>query len=177
MSKIQRQRNNVRLTETANLRVRAQLSQKGWTQFDWCCFGSASLSTVKRLLAGKAIDPGVFVILIQELGLELEEACLIRNISMPATIEAVAEISSTRVLSTNYQRGVFMTGRYSQDNKAKIERVLEHLRGLMVDAEFCFEEKEGAIMVSGSFSEENMPQIEMSIKRLESLLTASTVTW
>jgi hypothetical protein len=70
-----------------------------------------------------------------------------------------------------------MTGRYNQNKKAEIDRAVRHLRGLMVDTEFCFEESEGAIMVSGSFPEENAPQIRMVINRLERLLTASQVTW
>jgi hypothetical protein len=177
MSKTQRQRNNVRLTEAAKLNVRTKLSQKGWTQFDWSSFGAASLSTVKRLLAGKPIDPAVFNALIQALELELEEAHIIRNTCIPVAMPAVVEASSNGVRSTNYQRGVFMTGRYIQSNKAQIDLALKHLRELMMDAEFCFEEKDGAIMVSGTFSEENAPQVEMTIKRLENLLTSSKVTF
>jgi hypothetical protein len=170
-----RNRNTVRLDEHATLLVRAKLLEEGWTQLDWSNFGNASLSTVRRLLRGKGIELSIFQALIKALNLRLEEVPFIRG-SKPVVTQVVEEVGLTAKLP-DHQYGVVMTGRYNQDNKAEIDRALRHLQGLMVDAEFCFEETEGAIMVSGSFSEENAPQIRMIVNRLERLLSSCHVTW
>jgi hypothetical protein len=171
---VQRNRNTVGLTESATFTVRTRLSEKGWTQLQWSSFGNASLSTVRRILGGKAIEPSILTSLLKALSLELEEACFIRG-SKPTAAKVLEEELTTE--SSNHPNGIMMTGRYNQNKKAEIDRAVRHLRGLMVDTEFCFEESEGAIMVSGSFPEENAPQIRMVINRLERLLTASQVTW
>jgi repressor of nif and glnA expression len=175
MSEEKRNRNTVGLTQGGKDAVLAQLSIKGWSQEIWAGLSYVSVSTAKRLLAGQRIYPDNLASLLRELGLELNEAYLMRNISGPTMIKTVA--AADGVLSTDYQLGVFMVGQYNKDNKAEIDRAVSHLRGLMVGTEFSFEEIEGTIVVNGSFIEEKEPQIRAVVQHLENLLTSPTVSW
>jgi transcriptional regulator with XRE-family HTH domain len=173
-----RNKNTVGVTSEGKFRVRTRLSEKGWSQTDLADFSGISASTVKRLLRGESIRANNFNDLLDTLELTLEEAFIFRDIASPidAQNNKVDESNGLRS-SINYQLGVFMTGLYSNDKKAEIERVVQHLRTLMVNAEFVFEDSNGSLLVRGDFEPEQEQQIRMTIQHLEKLLTVSTVTW
>jgi hypothetical protein len=179
MSDIQRKRNRntVSLSDHGKQSVRQQLAKKQWTYETWAGLSYVSLSTAKRLVSGTNVTPDSLTELLRSLGLELNEAYLVRSISMLTPARFVAQALPSGVLSTNYQPGVFIVGQYNERNKAKIDRAVSHLRELMVGSEFSFEEIDGTIVVNGSFPAEKEASMRAVVKHLESLLTAPTVSW
>jgi len=68
-----RNRNSVALTSDGTNFVRYELKSKGWSQEEWASNGYTCLSTVRRLLAGNAIDLIGFKSLTAALQIEVPE--------------------------------------------------------------------------------------------------------
>jgi hypothetical protein len=178
--KKQRNRRSIALSDIGIEAARQKLACRnlyggGWTYDGWALEACVSTSTVKRLLAGKSIDPSCFYSLLKKLDLELKDG-YIRNKTDFATatppILPVSEYSSSPELP-----GVLMIGKFTPNKIPRIERALKQLQSLLVDGEITFNHEKGMVTVHGEFSEQNKEIIEETIAHLEKLFDYSKVTW
>ena len=180
-----RNRNTIALSKNGILVVRETVARKGWSQELWSSMAATSISTAKRLLAGKAIAPDCFFSLFQALQLEVQENYMVRinnfdsllKPSSPLLVTPEPTLSQLENFLTNSQPGLLMTGRFTEDKRPQIERGLRHLQSLLLNAEIMFGEDNGSVVVTGQFSEDNEAHIKMTISYLEKLLTSCKVTW
>jgi lambda repressor-like predicted transcriptional regulator len=171
-----RHTNSISVQAEGRAIFRTRLSKKGWNISTWADLSFVSQSTAKRLLAGKAIKYDCLIALMNELDLKLEDVYVSRH--LPVSTKSIeVQQQQPDIVSTSSYCGVLMTGQYTEGQKSHVQRAVEHLRTLMVEAQFTYEDHDGAIMVTGEFLPENESQIRMVIARLEKLLTASHVTW
>lgn len=179
--KKQRNRNTIALSEDAILVVRDAVGRQGWSQEHWSYMANTSISTTKRLIAGKAVEPACFFSLLNSLRLEVREDYIVRkkNSVQPPLLAPTPEEPLFQLENplTNSQPGFLMTGIFTEDKRPQIERTLRHLQNLLLDAEIIFGEDEGSVVVTGHFSEDNESHIKMTISYLEKLLTSCKVTW
>jgi hypothetical protein len=132
-----------------------------------------SISTLKRLLAGKHVDSSSFYALLNALNLEVQD-----NHVQKRSVVFEVPISPQPVSNfAQHSTGVFMTVKFPVDNLSHIKRAINHLQDLLIDVEVIYSENKDAVTVSGDFSESDREHIEMTIEWIKKYSTSHKVTW
>ncbi|MBN3961761.1 hypothetical protein [Nostoc sp. NMS8] len=177
-----RNRNTIALSKDGITVVRNAVNRKGWTQEILSGMAATSISTIKRLLAGKAVEQACLLSLLRSLSLELQEDYIVRKTNsvhslLLTTVTPEELLFQLDNAFNNSQSRFLMTGRFTEDKRPQIELALRHLQSLLLDTEIIFGEDNGSVVVTGNFSEENEAHIKMTISYLENLFTSCKVTW
>ena len=170
----QRNRNSISLSLKGIEVVHEARRRSHLTQEKWADCSAVSLSTVKRLLSGKRIDPSCFYALLNSLNLEVQDSYIAKNNKFIETVPKLKKEISTY----NIRPLLFMTATFTQDKCPQIDIVLRHLEKLLIGSKIKFnQDKEGVLTIKGEFLEEKRVHIEETIKELEELCSSCEITW
>lgn len=170
--KQQRNRNTIALSEDGKVAVLNAMGKKRLNQTFLAHRALVSVSTIKRFLSGKAIDVTCFYSLLASLSLEIQDSYIVKKLN-PLNAILVVENQPTNSLP-----GVFMTGVFTKDKRPQVERILNHLRELLIDGgKVRFGNDGDSVVVRGEFSETNRKHIEMTISELDEIMDSLKVTW
>lgn len=170
----QRNRDSISLSPKGIEVVRAAKSLRRLTQESWADCSVVSLSTVKRFLSGKRVDPSCFYALLNSLELEVQDSYIAKNNKFLEPLPKLKKEISTY----NIRPLLFMTATFTQDKCPQIDIVLRHLEKLLIGSKIKFnQDKEGVLTIKGEFLEEKRVHIEETIKELEELCSSCEITW
>ncbi len=110
------------------------------------------------------------------MNLEIKEDFIVRGRKITCSLQPCSEVL-VEPEQLHSQLGFLMTGRFTEDKRASIERGLRHLKSLLIDSEVIYGEDSGTVVVTGQFTEDNEAHIKMTISYLEKLFTSCKVTW
>lgn len=151
--------------------IRFELAERGWAQEYWADAAHVSVSTVKRLLQGRRLDPSTLQSALGALGLNMRD-CIV--LPQQATIHT--SVLLNKDTPTHDGLGFYMIATFVDTKRPQIESALRGLQALLVDSKVIFHEGSCGLTVSGTFESDKKKQIEMTIKHLEALFTTCTVT-
>ena len=146
----------VRASEKGLQIVKQARRKRGWTRIDWCNYAMISESTLKRFLSGMPIGTDKFISICKSVGID--------------NWQEIAELSAGLDLGNCKTNSFMLSGIYTEDQKAQIEVVLEHLKNFLSNATVTFHPNAISLAVSGTFVQETKSQVKVTLEHLESLL-------
>ena len=162
------------LSDEGKAAVTERIRVKNWTRVGWAAQASTSTATIKRFIAGVPVEAACFYSLIEALGLDVKESYKRNKIELVNS----ALIPILECLRLDEIPGIFMTARFTENNRNSIERGLRHLRKFLIaGGEITLTEDKGSVTVCGSFSEDSREHVEQTITQLEKLFLSCHVTW
>jgi DNA-binding XRE family transcriptional regulator len=196
--KRQRNRGTLALSTAGKAAVRKAQALKGLTQQELADRSHVSVTTIKRLLQGKKVDPTCLNETLLSLGLELQDSLIQVRATLKEPIGALNAqcLDGTPYLNMGLQygstypetgdsntlpkrppecsslqgkTGVFMTGRFSQDKTQEVEMAVDHLKSLLIGGEVDYTEDGKGFTLRGSFEEEKRALVEQTLDVLENL--------